>query len=226
MDITTVEKKAGLFLTAHHAILYAVLAVAIVAGVYLFVSDRANVAETKAQAAETALAVEKDRSAQLAAIYAANEAQRQAERAAALLAIQQAQSQAKVQIIHDQQLLAPELGHRIETITGFKQGSVTLSGTDDLIVPLPLARDIVGRLDQGLADAQTVSIQAGIINSHVKTIDDLKGIVAEDKVVLTKQIETDKKVLDAEIKKNRKSKLKWFGAGVVVGFVGRQFVKF
>lgn len=225
-DIQGVEKKVGVFVTAHHIVLYALLAGALGFGVYLIESKLAAIAETKAEAAQTALAVEKDHSAQLAAAFAANEAQRQADRLAYLDAIKQIQSQAKVQIIHDRVLPAPELGHRIEDLTGFKQGTVTLNTTDDLIVPLPLGREIVARLDQGVADAATVVKQDGVIKSQAATITEQASIIGEDKKVLASQIDADTKVLNAEKAKCRKSKLRWFAAGVAVGVGVRKFLGF
>lgn len=225
-DLQAAEKRLQVVLTGHHIVLYVALAVALLAGVYLIESKLASLSEAKAEAAQTALAVEKDHSAQLAAAYATAQAQRDKENAQFLATIQQIQSQTKVQIVHDQQLPAPELGHRIEDLTGFKQGTVTLNSNQDLIVPLPLAQNIVARIDQGVADAQTVQQQAGVIANQTKTINDQTEIIQEDKIVLAKQIDTDAKVLNAEKAKARKSKLKYFGAGVVLGFIGRHLVGF
>jgi hypothetical protein len=222
--IPTIEKKFTVFLTAHHVILYAVLAVALGFGIYAVESKIASVAEARAQAAETALAVEKDHSAQLAASYAAAQAQRDKENAQFLATIAQLQAQTKVQIIHDKALPPTELGHRIETIAGFKQGTVTLDSSQDLIVPLPLGQEIVARLDQALTDSLTVVQQAGVIKNLQGTITDQQAVIAEDKKVLAAQIDADAKVLSAEKANGRKSKLKWFGAGVVVGFISAHFL--
>jgi hypothetical protein len=92
-------------------------------------------------------------------------------------------------------------------------------------VPLPLAIDIVTRLDQGVADAQTVVQQNGIIKNLNGTVADQTAIIAEDKKVLTAQIETDTKVLKAEKANARKGKLKWFGIGFVAGFISREVIK-
>jgi hypothetical protein len=92
-------------------------------------------------------------------------------------------------------------------------------------VPLPLAVDIVTRLDQGLADAQTVVQQTGIIKNQTATITDQADIIVEDKKVLATQIETDAKVLKAEKANARKGKLKWFGIGFVAGFISREAIK-
>jgi hypothetical protein len=219
-------KTVGLFLTAHHIVLYLALAAALLFGVYEVEGKIASIQEARATAAEHALAAEKDHSAQLAAAFAANEAERQKENAIFVASIAQIQSQVKTQIIHDQALPAPELGHRIETLTGFKQGAITLDSSQDLIVPLPLGQEIVAKLDQGLADSQTVVAQAGVIKNQAGTITDQAGIIKQDAVVLAGQIKTDGEVLKAANDKARKSKLKWFGAGVVAGFVGRQFVHF
>lgn len=216
-DIQETEKRVGVWLSGHHLVLYALLVAASLGGVYLIESKLSSLAEAKAAAAEQALAVEKDHSAQLAAAYAANQAQRDKDNAQFLATIAQLQSQTKVQIIHDKALPPPELGHRIETITGFKEGTITLDPSQNLIVPLPLGQEIVARLDQGVADAETVVKQESIIKNQVATIADENAIIVEDKKVLTAQIDADKKELNAEKAKCRKSKWKWLGAGVGIG---------
>lgn len=220
-DIKAVEKKVGVFITAHHAVLYVLLIAAGLFGVYEIESKYAAIETARANSAQQALAVEKDHSAQLTAAFASAQAQRDKENQQFLATIQTLQSQAKVQIVHDQALPAPELGHRIENLTNFKQDSITLDSQNDLIVPLPLARDIVTRLDQGQADAQTIVQQTSLIANQTKTIADQNGIIAEDKIVLAKQIDSDTKVLNAEKAKARKSKLRWLGIGIVIGFTGR-----
>src|SRR5271157_511798 len=217
--IQSLEKKAGVFLTTHHIILYLALAVAIGVGVYFVESKYAALQEARAQAAEQALAIEKDHSAQLVAQYTADEAKRQQELLQIYATIAQIKSQTKVQIVHDQTAPAPEVGHRIETITGFQQGTITLSPTDDLIVSLPVAHSIVGLLDQGEADAKIVKQQQAVIDTQTATITQQTAIIAEDKKVLAATIVADKKELDAEKASARKGKLKWFGIGYVSGFV-------
>jgi hypothetical protein len=224
--ITGEVKAVGVFLTAHHIVLYMALACALGFGIYEIEGKIASIQQARATAAEQALVVEKNHSAELAAAYAANEIERQKENTTYLATIAQIQLQTKTQIIHDQQLPAPELGHRIETLTGFKQGAITLDSSQDLIVPLPLGQEIVAKLDQGLADSQTVVAQAGVIKNLNGTISDQAGIIKQDAVVLAGQIKTDGEVLKAANDKARKSKLKWFAAGAVFGFVGRQFVHF
>ena len=209
----------GVFLTVHHVFLYVALVISIGVGVYFVVSKHAALQEARAQAAEQALAVEKDHSAQLLKQYTENEAKRQAELLQIYSTIAQIQSQTKVQIIHDKAAPAPEVGHRIETITGFQQGTITLDPKDDLIVPLPLAHEIVTRLDQGEADAKTVVQQEKIIETQKSTISDQTVIITEDKKVLTATIEADKKELNAEKAQARKGKLKWFAIGYVGGFI-------
>ena len=218
-DLQAIEKRSGVWLSAHHIVLYVLLAGAALTGVYLVESKLSSLAEAKAAAAEQALAIEKDHSAQLAAAFAANEAQRQKDNAAFIASITQIQAQAKTQIVIDRTLPAKDTGHRIEDLTGFKQGTVTFDSADDLIVPLPLGREIVARLDQGVADAQTVVKQEGVIKNQAASINDLNAIVVEDKKVLTATVEADAKVLSAEKAKARKSKLKWFGIGFLVGVI-------
>lgn len=225
-DLKTVESKVGVFLTAHHLILYAALAVALSLGVYFVESKVADLAEAKAQAAQQALAVEKDHSAQLATQYALNQAQRDKENQAFLATISQLQTQARVQIIHDKALPPPELGQRIESVEGFKAGTISVDSNSNLIVPVPLAQKIVADLDQAKADADTVMQQESLIKNQTGTIADLNGIIVEDKKVLATQIDADKKELTAVKAECRKSKFKWFGIGFVTGFIARSTLKF
>lgn len=225
-DISNSEKQIGLWLTGHHIVLYLALAGSLLAGTYLVMSKVAEAKEARAQAAETALAVEKDHAAQLVAAYAQAQAQRDKDNAAALATIAQIKSQTQVQVVHDRALPPPDLGHRIETLTGFKKDTIALDPSQNLIVPLPLGQEIAARLDQGDADAATVVKQNGVIKNDEATIKDQSAIITEDKNVLAKQIDTDAKVLSAEKAKCRKSKMKWFGAGVIVGFIGRKLAGF
>jgi hypothetical protein len=239
-DVQEMEKRVGVFLTAHHLVLYLLLAVGAFGLVYLGMSKYADIQAAKAEAAQQALAIEKDHSAQMLATLkqaqealAAVQAQRERDNAASQAQMAQIVATLQAQIAKDKTLPAPALGHRIETITGFKQDTITIDAKDNLIVPQPLAVDIVVRLDQGQADAQTVVQQEKIIVNQTATIADQakiiaqqEGVIAEDKVVLTKQIDTDNKQINKLKADLRKGRLKWFGIGVVTGFVGRQFVKF
>lgn len=226
--VKVTEAKVGVFLTAHHLVLYGILALLISLGVYLVESKIAAVETARADSAVQALAVEKDHVAQLQKAYETAEAERVKQNETFLATIQQAQSQAKVQIVHDRALPPPELGHRIETITGFKQGTITLDASQDLVLPLPLGQEIVARLDQGAADAITVVNQSNIIKNHEKTISDQSNLLAQDKMILGDQIKTDGEVLKAEKAKNRKGMWKHVGIGVGIGaaIVGRLLGKF
>ncbi len=224
--MATEIQKAGIFLSTHHVVLYVLLGGALLAGVYLVESKLASVAEAKAEAAQTALAVEKDHSAQLAAAFATAQAQRDKDNAAALATIAQIKSQTQVQIVHDKALPAPDLGHRIETLTGFKQDTITLNTNQDLVIPLPLGQEIAARLDQGEADAQTVQQQANVIKNDEATIKDQTAIISEDKKVLADQIATDTKVLNAEKAKARKSKLKIAIIAYGAGWLSRKLIGF
>jgi hypothetical protein len=224
-DVQAIETKWGVWLTAHHIVLYLALAAALGVGIYLVESKVAAIKDSEASAAKAALVVEKQHEADLIAQFDKAQAARDAQDKAYLATIAAVQSQTKIQIVHDKALPAPELGHRIETITGFKQGTITLDSSQDLIVPLPLAQDIVARLDQGLADATTVTAQAAIIKNLDVEISDQAVIIENDKKILADQITTDAKVLSDEKAKCRKSKWKWFLAGLTLGFVGRSAIK-
>jgi hypothetical protein len=227
-EIQAVEKKFGVWITGHHMVLYTLLAGALAFGVYEVEAKIADLATARAEASQQALAVEKDHSDQLLKTFQEAQAQRDKENAAYLQTITQIRAQTQVQIVHDRALPAPELGNRIESLTGFKQGSITLNPSQDLIVPLPVAREIVVRLDQGAADAQTVVQQAGVIANQIKTINDQTGIIAEDKIVLVKQIKADGDELKKVKADARKSMWKHIGIGIGIGFglAGRVFGKF
>jgi len=208
----------------HHIILYAVAIALALGGVYLIESRIARHAEDKVEAAQIALAVEKDRSAQLEKLYQANSAAMAAQNAGFMQTIASLQKATAVQIIHDKALPPPELGERIESLEGFKKGTVTIDPNSNLVVPVPLAQQIVADLNQGEADAQTVVAQDKVIVNLNSLVVEANGVIAEDKKVLASQIEADKKELSLVKAKARKSKLRWFGAGVVVGFIGRKLV--
>ena len=224
-EVQNVEKRIGVFLSAHHIVLYVLLAASLGLGIYLVESKYASLQEARATAAEQALAVEKDNESKLTQAFQQAQTQRDAENAQFQQTILALQKQTQVQIVHDKALPAPELGHRIETLTAFKQGTVTLDSNQDLIVPLPLGQQIVAQLDQGLADSQTLVQQAGIIKNQGDTISGQISIIAEGKKVLAAQIDTDTKVLNAEKAKCRKSKWRWFGAGYIAGFLSREIIK-
>ena len=223
-DLKGAEAQVGVWLSTHHIVLYVLLAGAALTGVYLVESKLSSLADAKAAAAEQALAVEKDHSAQLAAAFAANEAQRQKDNAAFIASITQIQAQVKTQVVIDRTLPVKDTGHRIEDLTGFKQGSVIFDSSDNLIVPLPLGREIVARLDQGIADAQTVVKQESVIKNLTATVADENAIIVEDKKVLAATIDADAKVLNAEKAKNRKSKLKIAVLAYAAGWLSRKLV--
>jgi hypothetical protein len=223
--ITETENKLGTYLTAHHFVLYACLVLALLVGVYLFESKRAEIDAAKAEVAKQQLVAEKDHSAQLVAVYAQQQAVLEKENENYRLTITQVQAQVKTVIVHDKALPAPELGHRIETITGFKQGTITLDSSQDLVVPLPLAVDITMRLDQGIADAETVMAENGYIANQTKTIASQTQIIAEDKIVLADQIKADGKELTSCKASARKGKLKYLGIGIAIGYGLRLLTK-
>lgn len=224
-DIKSAESKIGVFLTAHHIVLYVLLGLAIGAGIYLFESKAANRAGAKADAAIAALAAEKDHSAQLVALYTASEAAREQDRAQLTAAVARIQTQSKVQIVHDQALPAPQLSQRIDDLTNSKAGTATVDSSQNVVVPPVEAHELVTQVDQGAADAATVVKDEVIISSQTATIAGQSQIIDNDKVVLAKQIDTDTKVLKAAKAVSRKSKFKWFLIGVVTGFTAREIIK-
>lgn len=222
---TNLETRIGTWVSAHHIVLYVLLMLAILGGVYAVEAKRAEVAEAKTEAAQQALVVEKDHGKQLADLYAQNEAQREKDIAQYKTDLASIKSQSQIQIVHDKALPAPQLGQRIESITGFKAGTITLDAAQDLVVPQTVAQDIVGKLDEGIADAATVDKLQDINDLLSKTIADQTIIIAQDKIILTGQIKADGDALSGCQTKATKGKLKWFGIGFVAGFISREVIK-
>ena len=83
-----------------------------------------------------------------------------------------------------------------------------------------LQKDLVDETQIAANTAKELSGAQGVIMAQSGQITDLKTAVADDKVVLQRQVDADKKELTAVKAKARKSKIKAFFYGVGVGFGG------
>lgn len=119
----------------------------------------------------------------------------------------------------DSKLSPTDLGSKLETLTQAPEGSVTLEPTGhfDLTATETLAvvqdLEALPVLTQQLANAQsqfTLEQQA----HH------------QDNITAVANLKACNNTLSAVKSDARKSKLKWFAAGVVVGFVGRSAITF
>jgi hypothetical protein len=231
--------KKELSWIAHHLILVGILVGVLFAGVYGVENLIEKHDEKKAQQANVALQVVVEQVKKLEEHQATNDAavaQREAARDALIQSlvatIARRDATLDQQIKKNATLTAQQAAARITDQYKAQPGEVVASG-DTVIVDLPLARSFVNTFDQlTVCTANYSDVQKQLSAEQART-QDLKTQVADrDATIIGKNTELDKQKIkyEADITllkaQARKSKLKWFGAGVVVGFVGRQFVKF
>jgi len=226
-----------LTLDKHHIILYiAAFAFALV-GVYLIEARVADKAESQVQAAKEQAAViaqqNKDFQQQVAQqvqqLVLQNAQLQQANQA---LAAQIAQTNALLaEQKHKDSTLPPnQLAERIVTLA--PGGSIKVV-PDGYLIDQPEAVAIAQTLEEvpaltknvGDLQKENSNLSTELANDS-KTLDLEKQSHASDTNSLNSVITADKAELKAVKAECRKSKLKWFGIGVVVGFVGRHFTGF
>ena len=193
------------------------LALALLVGTYL-------IADRKAEADRTQLAVAQ---AQLVQTVSANrDFQSQVAQQLAQLQAQNADLAKALQARQSVEVKLPAQNASLsasQVAQGLGQGA-TASG-DTIVLPLPL-----GQL--ALTDMQLVPmLQTDKAQLTTELANETQSLQLEkdahtsDVKALQAQIDVDKVELKAEKALARRSKLRWFAAGVVVGFVGRAFAK-
>jgi hypothetical protein len=130
----------------------------------------------------------------------------------------------------DATLTAQEAADRIALQTKAQAGEVTASA-DTVVLDLPVARDITSDLDKldtlqqdlvatqtQLANEKSVAADLTTANANqVLVINNQEKELADEVISCNSQIAVVKA-------KARKSKLKWFMAGVVTGFIGKKLI--
>jgi hypothetical protein len=221
------------FVKHHEKLLAVILAAALIWGVVGKVQDAIAAHDKAAYAAAasvTAAQAEKNAALATASAALAQQAQAQATATAAANKQLEASNAALITALANQRaidakLSPPELAARIETLAALPPNSV-VPATAGYTVTAPAAVSIAQSLE-------TVSTQAGeIVNLKSEAANDRKQIAAQDALVLglnqqiaglglqigdqTKECKAQVATVKAEA---RKSKMRWFKAGVVVGFV-------
>jgi len=133
----------------------------------------------------------------------------------------QTQKQVKIDATLDSQQTA----QRLSSQTSAQAGQVTANGSD-ITVDLPIARSIVADLD-GLAGTQQnlVATQKELDNTNQMYTASQQVVAAQKKTldaVITEnagQVKACAAQVTALKAQNRKSKMKWFGAGFITGFI-------
>lgn len=244
--VQDVEKKIGVFLTAHHVVLYLALFAALFAGVYLFEDARIKVAQGKADKADAvALQAKQDAqtseqknaafqialTAQMKSLQEAN-AQQQAANAQMALALTAATNALAAQRKVDATLPPTAIAGRWQTLvpnasvavtpTGYAVDGVSGLATVQALEELPVNRAKIVTLTSMLAgDDKTVLNDAAILEDEKKSH---AADLANDAI----QLDASKKqtvAVQADFtlykKKARRNILRAFVVGFVSGFALR-----
>lgn len=224
-------------LDKHHIILYIAIAVFALFSVYAIEARIADNAQAKADAAEGKAELiaaqnktfQAEKAAEIALLNAQNSQLQLANQA---LSAQIAQTNAILaqQKKVDASLPPNELAKRIVSLA--PGGNITVEA-NGYLVDQPEAVAIAQTLEEvpalianiGKLESENANLTTVIANDS-KTLDLEKQSHASDVTSLNAAITADKAELGAVKAQCRKSKLKWFGIGVVVGFVGRHFTGF
>lgn len=134
-----------------------------------------------------------------------------------------------VQVQHDATLSAVEAAQRIASQTKSQPGEVLAQG-GNVQLDLPISRVVVASLDQlpaiqaDLIDTRKQLVSETTVATNLQNnVDEQSTLIA---VMKTQAIDADKscKADIATVKAQaRKSKLRWFGVGVIIGVIGAHF---
>jgi hypothetical protein len=235
-DVVTIV-KADLSYIRHHIFLLTTVVILVFGSVYgvesLIAShDAANNAQWRAilqaQIVQTQAIADKLTSDEKT--WAQQNAAQQAVIAQLTNSIIQRDKTTAVQVQHDTTLSAVEAAQRLSQQTKSQPGEVLAQG-DNILLNLPISRQIVASLDQlptlqlDLVDIQKQLISETTIATNLQNnVDGQQNLIASMKVQATdadRSCKADIATLKAQA---RKSKLKWFGLGVVVGLVSARFL--
>jgi len=222
--------KKELSWIAHHLILVGVLIGVLFLGVWEVESLIEKHDEKKAQQANIALQVVVDQVKKLEEHQATNDAavaQREAARDALIQSlvatIARRDASLDQQIKKNATLTAQQAAARLSEQYKAQPGEIVASG-NTVVADLPLARSFVNTYDQLVACSANYSdTQKQLTAEQARTADLKTQVVDRDATITGKNEELVKQKgsYEAEIKvikaKARKSKLKWYGAGVVTG---------
>lgn len=231
--------KKDLSWIIHHLILVGVLIATLFLGVYLFENliEKHDVA--KAQQANAALQVVvdqvkklEDHQTQTDAAVAQREAARDALIQSLVATIAKRDAALSQQIQKNATLTAQQAAARLSEQYKAQSGEIIASG-DTVVADLPLSRSFVNTFDQLTACTSNYSDLQKQLGAEQARTTDLKTQVSDrDATILgeTAELGAQKTKYEADIKvlnaKARKSKLKWFVAGVIVGSGARYIIKF
>jgi hypothetical protein len=212
-------------LDTKHFIGYGLAIVLALGLVYTIESKVADKAQSRADLAEAKAELISKQNADFQAQVSSQLAQLQAENASLAKALTAREQVEKLLPTKNGSLTATQVSSAISQALNAKQGEVSASG-DTITVDLPLGQEITTALQLvPLLQTDKTQLQTELAN-ETKALDLEKQSHASDVNALNVQISADKVELKAVKAQARRSKLRWFAAGVVVGFLGRGFAKF
>jgi hypothetical protein len=209
-----------LILDKQHIILYVCLALALLGGTYLIADRRAETARTEAAVAKAQLAQVQSANTAFQAQVSAQISQLQASNQALEAQLAQRTITEKSIPTQNGSLNATQTASGIQVATGGKDGEATTNG-QFIQLDLPLGQQALSALQ-------------------------LVPLLQKDKADLTMEVSNDEKALDLEKQSHQsdlktdeaklnacqadlkavnhsllRTRLRWFAAGIVVGFIGR-----
>jgi hypothetical protein len=128
----------------------------------------------------------------------------------------------------DATLTAQEAATRLAQQTQAKSGEVVAQG-DNIVLDLPITRSIVSDLDllvgtqAELQNTQTqLKNETTIAGNDQTNINEQAALITSLKTQNADQIKSCSAQIAVVKAKDRKSKIKWFFSGVIVGFIGKR----
>jgi len=202
-------------LDRHHIILYVCLAGALLAGTFFIADRKAENARTQLAVAQAQLVQTESANKDFQAQVAQQLAQLQAQNADLAKALQARQTVEVKLPAQNASLSASQVAQ------GLGQGA-TATG-DTIVLPLPLGQIALTDMQLvPLLEADKATLTTELANETQSFTLEKESHVSDVKA-LNAQIEVDKVELKTEKALARRSKMRWFAAGLIVGFVGRGF---
>ena len=145
--------------------------------------------------------------------------------------INQRNAQAQQQIQQDQNLSAVDTASRLEQQTAESGEATAVNST--IVLTLPIGRKIVTMLDEVTPLEDNLAATRQQLTNETEVVKNLQSdLNGKDKLIAAMQVEAKdantackKQIADVKAQA-RKSKMKWFGVGFVLGFVARGFAGF
>ena len=235
MSVATIEASIK-----SHLLTFAILGVLIVGGIYGVEALIAKHDAANASKYEAILAAQVAQTTVLQQQLKTDEANWQlvmAQLLAQNAQLSQTIAQRNVQNVQKQKedasLTAQAAAQKLAQQTNAGPKDVVAGPNDDITITLPIARSIVGSLDllpilqANLLDTQRqLSNETELFNNSQANVAEQAKLIESQKVQMVDQAKAYTAEITLVKAQARKSKLKWFGIGVIVGMIGGHIAGF